>query len=85
VQQLIPLAAIASILALAFLLTYAVEGKPFIFGANANIPLSDTLALGALPVIIFFAAIVSILWHLGIMQRIVRWACALWRQARSPI
>jgi CNT family concentrative nucleoside transporter len=30
-------------------------------------------ALGALPVIIFFAALVSILYHLGIMQRIVRW------------
>jgi CNT family concentrative nucleoside transporter len=29
--------------------------------------------LGALPVIIFFAALVAILYHLGIMQRIVRW------------
>ena len=30
-------------------------------------------ALGALPVIIFFAALVSVLYHLGIMQLIVRW------------
>ena len=30
-------------------------------------------ALQALPVIIFFASLVSILYHLGIMQRIVRW------------
>ena len=55
------------------LLSYADEGTQFIFGADANNPLSDTFALGALPVIIFFAAIVSILYHLGIMQRLVRW------------
>ena len=36
-------------------------------------PLSGSFALGALPVIIFFASLVSILYHLGIMQRVVRW------------
>jgi CNT family concentrative nucleoside transporter len=53
------------------LLNYANEGTAFVFGRDN--PLANTFALGALPVIIFFAAVVSILYHLGIMQRIVRW------------
>ncbi|MEO6151797.1 MAG: Na+ dependent nucleoside transporter N-terminal domain-containing protein, partial [Croceibacterium sp.] len=57
----------------AALLSYADEGTAFLFGAKASNPLGNTFALGALPVIIFFAALVSILYHLGIMQRVVRW------------
>ena len=53
------------------LLNYANEGTAFVFGRDN--PLANTFALGALPVIIFFAALVAILYHLGIMQRIVRW------------
>jgi CNT family concentrative nucleoside transporter len=34
---------------------------------------AHAFAIAALPVIIFFAAVVAILYHLGIMQRIVRW------------
>jgi CNT family concentrative nucleoside transporter len=55
----------------AALLSYANAGTAFLFGADN--PLANTFALGALPVIVFFAALVSILYHLGIMQRIVRW------------
>ena len=55
------------------LLGYANKGTEFLFGASATNPLANTFALGALPVIIFFAALVSILYYLGIMQRIVRW------------
>lgn len=56
------------------LLGYAGEGTAFLFGPKENNPaLWNTFALGALPVIIFFAALVSILYYLGIMQRIVRW------------
>jgi CNT family concentrative nucleoside transporter len=56
------------------LLGYAGEGTAFLFGPKDNNPaLWNTFALGALPVIIFFAALVSILYYLGIMQRIVRW------------
>jgi concentrative nucleoside transporter, CNT family len=55
------------------LLGYANKGTEFLFGPAASNPLANTFALGALPVIIFFAAIVSILYYLGIMQRIVRW------------
>jgi len=55
------------------LLSYANAGTEFLFGASASNPLANTFALGALPVIIFFASLVSILYYLGIMQRVVRW------------
>ena len=55
------------------LLGYANKGTEFLFGPSATNPLANTFALGALPVIIFFASMVAILYYLGIMQRIVRW------------
>jgi CNT family concentrative nucleoside transporter len=55
------------------LLGYATKGTEFLFGPTATNPLANTFALGALPVIIFFASLVSILYYLGIMQRIVQW------------
>ncbi|MGI8931290.1 MAG: NupC/NupG family nucleoside CNT transporter [Sphingomicrobium sp.] len=55
------------------LLGYAGKGAEFLFGPTANNPLANTFAIAALPVIIFFASLVAILYHLGIMQRIVRW------------
>jgi CNT family concentrative nucleoside transporter len=57
----------------AALLGYAGEGTAFLFGPFAASPLGANFALQALPVIIFFASLVSILYHLGIMQRVVRW------------
>ncbi|MFZ1742275.1 MAG: nucleoside transporter C-terminal domain-containing protein [Pontixanthobacter sp.] len=55
----------------AALLSYANDGTAFLFGVDN--PLKNTFALGALPVIVFFASLVSILYYLGIMQRVVRW------------
>jgi len=55
------------------LLGYANAGTSFLFGRFAGDPLGQSFAIQALPVIIFFAALVSILYYLGIMQRIVRW------------
>ena len=55
------------------LLSYADAGTAFLLGAPEDNPLSNSFALGALPVIIFFASLVSILYHWGIMQRLVRW------------
>ena len=57
----------------ASLLGYATKGTEFLFGPTASNPLANTFAIAALPVIIFFASLVAILYHLGIMQRIVRW------------
>jgi len=56
------------------LLGYAQAGTDFIFGPLARPEIGGaSFAIAALPVIIFFAALVSILYHLGIMQLIVKW------------
>lgn len=56
------------------LLSYAQAGTDFIFGPLAKAEIGGTsFAISALPVIIFFASLVSILYYLGIMQFIVRW------------
>ena len=58
------------------LLGYATKGTEFLFGPSESNPLAHTFAIAALPVIIFFASLVAILYYLGIMQRIVRWVGA---------
>jgi CNT family concentrative nucleoside transporter len=55
------------------LLGYAGEGTKFLFGALASDPLGQNFAIQALPVIIFFAALISILYYLGIMQLVIKW------------
>jgi concentrative nucleoside transporter, CNT family len=56
------------------LLGYAQEGINFIFGPMAKPEIGgNSFALAALPVIIFFASLVSILYYLGVMQQIVKW------------
>ena len=55
------------------LLGYANAGTEFLFGPSETNPLANTFAIAALPVIVFFAALVAILYYLGIMQRVVRW------------
>jgi CNT family concentrative nucleoside transporter len=56
------------------LLGYAQAGIDFLFGNLAKPELGGySFAIAALPVIIFFASIVSILYYLGVMQLIVRW------------
>src|SRR5690606_5309202 len=56
------------------LLGYAREGTSFIFGPMAAPEMGgNSFALAALTVIIFFASLVSILYHLGIMQLVVKW------------
>ncbi|HVI06027.1 MAG TPA: nucleoside transporter C-terminal domain-containing protein, partial [Sphingomicrobium sp.] len=57
----------------ASLLGYATRGTEFLFGPSETNPLAHSFAIAALPVIIFFASLVAILYYLGIMQRIVRW------------
>jgi CNT family concentrative nucleoside transporter len=55
------------------LLDFSRIGITSVFGPMENNPFANTFVIAALPVIVFFAAIVSILYHLGIMQRLVRW------------
>jgi concentrative nucleoside transporter, CNT family len=55
------------------LLGYAGKGTEFLFGKLASDPLGQNFAIQALPVIIFFAALISILYYLGIMQFVIKW------------
>ncbi|MFU7529285.1 NupC/NupG family nucleoside CNT transporter [Qipengyuania sp. ASV99] len=55
------------------LLDYSKVGITSVFGPMESNPFANTFVIAALPVIVFFAAIVSIFYHLGIMQRLVRW------------
>jgi concentrative nucleoside transporter, CNT family len=56
------------------LLGYAKAGVDFIFGPLASPDVGgNSFAIAALPVIIFFAALISILYYLGVMQLIVHW------------
>lgn len=55
------------------LLDFSKIGITSVFGPMEANPFANTFVIAALPVIVFFAAIVSILYHLGIMQRLVRW------------
>jgi concentrative nucleoside transporter, CNT family len=55
------------------LLSYANRGTEFLFGPAETNPLANTFAIAALPVIVFFASLVAVLYYLGVMQRIVRW------------
>ncbi len=55
------------------LLNYSKVGIESVFGPMEANPFANTFVIAALPVIIFFAALVSILYHWGIMQRLVRW------------
>ena len=55
------------------LLDFSKVGIEAVFGPMDSNPFATTFVIAALPVIVFFAAIVSILYHLGVMQKLVRW------------
>ncbi len=52
-------------------INYGNEGIEFVFGDKAKENLGFTIALNVLPVIIFFSSLMSVLYYLGIMQRVV--------------
>jgi len=51
------------------LLEFTAKGSEFVFGAYATEHFS--FALNVLPTILFFSALMSIFYHLGVMQRVV--------------
>jgi len=56
------------------LLGYAKAGTDFIFGPIASPAIGGaSFAIAALPVIIFFSSLISILYYLGVMQFVIRW------------
>lgn len=54
-------------------ISFADKGTEFLFGklADPGGPWGFVFAVRVLPVIVFFAALMSVLYHLGIMQRVV--------------
>lgn len=56
------------------LLGYAQAGTAFLFGPLATPEIGgNSFAISALPVIIFFASLISVLYYLRIMQFVIRW------------
>jgi len=56
------------------LLGYSAKGTQFIFGPLASPEIGgNSFAIAALPVIIFFASLISILYYLGIMHYVILW------------
>lgn len=57
------------------LLSFASEGTNFLFGPLSNgtgaIPAGSVFVFNVLPTMIFFSAIMSVLYHLGIMQLVI--------------
>lgn len=54
-------------------INYGNEGIEFVFGTRAEESLGFTIALNVLPVIVFFSALMSVLYYLGVMQKVVAW------------
>ncbi len=54
------------------LVNYANEGISFLFGPLLQVGDSAAFALSVLPVIIFFSSLIAVLYHLRIMQIIIR-------------
>jgi CNT family concentrative nucleoside transporter len=52
-------------------LGYAQAGMDFMFGTFASDEHGFVFALQVLPIIVFFASLISVLYHLGIMERLV--------------
>ena len=52
-------------------INYGNDGIEFVFGSNITPTLGFTIAFNVLPVIVFFAALMSVLYYLDIMQRVV--------------
>jgi len=50
---------------------YGNAGIEFVFGADTKSILGFTIALNVLPVIVFFSALMSVLYYLGVMQKII--------------
>lgn len=54
-----------------YVINYGNDGIAFLFGENLNDSLGFTIAFNVLPIIVFFAALMSVLYYLGVMQFVV--------------
>ena len=69
--------------AVAKVISFADEGTRFIFGnaSDAGGAWGFIFAVKVLPIIIFFAALMSVLYHYGVMQRLIALLAAVLRRA----
>ncbi|HBC3440386.1 TPA: NupC/NupG family nucleoside CNT transporter [Vibrio parahaemolyticus] len=56
----------------ASIMNYSSEGINFIFGDLGRFSSGFIFAIHVLPIIIFFSALMSVMYYLGIMQRVIR-------------
>ena len=61
--------------AVAGLLGFTEAGTRFLFGPLLDV--GPSFALGVLPIIVFMGALFSVLYHLGVVQRVVGWLAVL--------
>jgi CNT family concentrative nucleoside transporter len=54
-----------------FVINQGKHGIAFMFGDRIDDSLGFTVAFNVLPIIVFFAALMSVLYYLGVMQRVV--------------
>lgn len=54
-----------------YVINFGNDGIEFVFGTRARETLGFTIALNVLPVIVFFSALMSVFYYLGIMQKVV--------------
>jgi CNT family concentrative nucleoside transporter len=54
------------------LLNYANEGISFLFGEIVGDSIGFTFAFKVLPIIVFFASLIAVLYHVGIMKWVIR-------------
>ena len=60
------------------ILDFTVEGSSFIFGDLTNVSKSGFIfAFLVLPTIIFMSSLMSVLYHLGLMQKVVEWTAKI--------
>lgn len=52
---------------------YANAGIAFVFGERTTDSLGFTIAFQVLPIIVFFSALMSVFYYLGVMQKVVAW------------
>ncbi|MGH8167639.1 MAG: NupC/NupG family nucleoside CNT transporter [Woeseiaceae bacterium] len=57
--------------AVTHVIDYGNAGIQFVFGTRTYESLGFTIALNVLPVIVFFSALMSVLYYLGVMQKVV--------------
>ena len=53
------------------IIDYGNDGIDFVFGADTRRTLGFTIALNVLPVIVFFSALMSLLYYFGVMQWVI--------------